>query len=305
MDTAGCAKDHKHRIFWLGVLYAHFILLTITVLFGSTAAPAASAEVDSYTGMPEGEYRFGVFPYLSPIRLEQIYAPAGAAFQRATGSRFHFRTATTFKHFFKRLAKGHYDLVLIQPFWYPPAVDQFNYIPLVRMSEPFTSLIVVPDNSPLRTVSDLEGKVIATPPAFVPVVHMARKALTDLGLIPDEKLTLRAFKSVDSCFQQVFVGKADACISPPFAPAVVEEKMQVKLRVLLETPGIPNLTLLAHPRLPEEQREIIRQQVLGWPNDPKGKQILSAMKTSHFIPAMDSDYAAVRELVRAIKEKKP
>ena len=248
-------------------------------------------------------YIFGVFPYLSAVRLENIYAPVAASLQQATGGQIYFRTASQFKRFFGRLKQQHYDIALIQPFWYVPSVDQFGYLPLARMKEPFTSLIMVPDDSPLQTLEDLRGKVIATPPAFVPVVHMARKALKERGLIPGKDLELRAFKSVDSCFQQVLIGNADACVSPPFAPAVVEEKMHVRLRVILKTPAIPNLTFIVHQRVPEPMREQLRQTILSWHTSREGQQLLQGMKTQGFVPALEEDYAGVRELVKEAKKQ--
>lgn len=248
-------------------------------------------------------YKFGVFPYLSAVRLESIYAPVSTEMSRALGHPVHFRTASRFQRFFDKLKQQHYDIALIQPFWYPPAVDQFGYLPLVRMQEPFTSLIMVPLDSPLKNVNDLKGKIIATPPAFVPVVQMARRALKKIGLIPGKDVQLKAFKSVDSCFQQVLIGAADACITPPFAVAVIEEKMNLKLRTLLKTPSIPNLSIVVHSRVPAEQRERLKQILLSWQNNNSGKELLNRMKTQGFVPALDKEYDVVRTFLRDINGK--
>ena len=245
-------------------------------------------------------YTFGVFPYLSAVRLEPIYAPVSAELSKLLDRNVQFRTASEFKRFFARLKQGRYDIALIQPFWYPPAVDQFDYQPLVRMKEPLTSVIMVLNDSPIRQVSDLEGKVIATPPAFVPVVHMSRRELARQGLDPDRDVQLKAFKTVDSCFQQVLIGAADACIAPPFAPAVIEEKMKVKLREVLRTPSIPNLSLVAHSRVPQHEREQIKQLFLSWRQDNDGKTILQRIKTAGFVSSTDKEYDAVRSFVEAI-----
>ncbi|HHJ16061.1 MAG TPA: phosphate/phosphite/phosphonate ABC transporter substrate-binding protein [Gammaproteobacteria bacterium] len=249
------------------------------------------------------EYRFGVFPYLSAVRLEEIYAPVSAELARESGLDIHFRTSSTFERFFTRLKQQHYDIALIQPFWYPPAVDKFGYLPLVRMEEPLSSLIMVLEDSPLQTVADLKGTVIATPPAFVPVVHMARRALLEAGLVPDRDVQLRAFKSVDSCFQQLLIGTASACIAPPFAPAVIMEKMNVRLRVLLETPSIPNLSVVVHSRLPLEQREQLKDIFLSWDRNTPGQKLLKTIKTRAFVPAVDAEYDAVRTFLRDIRKE--
>jgi len=270
-----------------------FWILTVGLLPASWGADVAD---DAYT--------FGVFPYLSAVRLETIYAPVSAELSKTLGRNVHFRTASQFKRFFGKLKQQHYDIALIQPFWYPPAVDQFGYLPMVRMEEPFTSLILAPYDSKIRNISDLRGKVISTPPAFVPVVHMAKRALKQLGLIPGKDVQLKAFKSVDSCFQQVLIGAASACVAPPFTPAIIEEKMNIRLRVLLKTPSIPNLSLVIHSRVPADEREKIKSAFMSWHDSESGKTLLKRMKTQRFVPAVDTEYDVVRSFLREIKARK-
>ncbi len=248
-----------------------------------------------------GAYKFGVLPYLSTTRLENIYAPVAAELSRALRHKVNFRTSSGHNRFLNNLKQQRYDIALIQPFWYPPAIDQFGYQPLVRMQEPLASLIMVPDNSPLHSISELKGKLIATPPAFAPVVYMARRALKEAGLIPGKDVQLRAFKSVDSCFQQVFIGSADACITPPFAVAVIEEKMRIKLRALLETTSIPNLSIVVHKRIPADKRERLKNIFLSWKQNNAGKKLLDRIKTQGFVPAIDKEYDMVRAFMREIK----
>ena len=273
------------------------VLLTLLLTGGLTMSLAGENEA------APAAYKFGVIPYLSAARMETIYAPVSAELSRSLGHKVNFRTASRHYRFFNNLEQQRYDIALIQPFWYPPAVDRFGYLPLVRMQEPFTSQIMVPDGSPLHNVNDLRGKIIATPPASVPVVHMARRALKEIGLIPGKDVQLKAFKSVDSCFQQVLIGAADACITPPFAVAVIEEKMNLQLRPLLKTTSIPNLSIVVHKRLPAEVREQLKQIFLSWQPNNTGKDLLNRMKTQGFVPAIDKEYDVVRTFLREIKDK--
>ncbi|MDX1812490.1 MAG: phosphate/phosphite/phosphonate ABC transporter substrate-binding protein [Gammaproteobacteria bacterium] len=255
-------------------------------------------------GAGQVHYKFGVFPYLSAVLLDEIYASVTADLSRELNQKVSFRTSSNFKRFFENLSKQKYDFALIQPFWYPPAVDEFNYQPLVRIEEPFTSLIMVLDDSPIKTIADIKGKVIATPPAFVPVVHMAKKDLISEGLVPGKDVTLKAFKTVDSCFQQLLIGTAQACVSPPFVPPIVEEKMKVKLRVLLKTFAIPNLSLVVNARVPEKDRIKIKNYFLNLAKTDSGKAFLQKIKAQGFIQANDQDYNVVREFLSEIKASK-
>lgn len=288
-----------HRILFCGNFKLMLRSLILFILYSTLSSTWAADKHDEQQTLV-----FGVFPYLSAARLEPIYSPVSAELTRELKHKVLFRTASRFERFFARLKQQYYDIALIQPFWYPPAVDQFSYVPLVRMAEPFTALIVVPDDSSLRTVDDLRGKLIATPPAFVPVVYMARRALYEKGVIPDEDVHLKAFRSVDSCFQQVFIGAADACISPPFAIAAIEKKMNIRLRVVMETTGIPNLSVVVHSRVPPAEREKIKKLFLSWKQHNSGKKLLNRMNTSGFVPAMDAEYDVVRQFLREIKDSK-
>ncbi len=286
------------------MLWLRLIFMAGLFTLGSTAvAGAADSDATRQGAATELEqpYRFGVFPYLTPLRMEAIYAPVSAALSRSLGHAVQFRTSSRFELFFEKLQVQSYDIALIQPFWYVPAVDQFGYLPLARMEEPFTSLIMVLEESSLRSAEDLRGQVVATPPAFVPVTHMAIRALEAEGMVPGRDLELRAFKSVDSCFQQILIGSAIACVSPPFAPPVIEEKLGVKLRVLMRSTSIPNLTFVIHPRVPEQDRMRFAEAILSWATSDSGRPLLRGMKTSRFVPAEDAEYDVVRELVKEVQ----
>jgi len=248
------------------------------------------------------EYKFGVFPYLSSVSMDNIYAPVSDELSKSLNHKIKFSTSSTFKKFLVKLKAEYYDLALIQPFWYPIAVDKKGYIPLLKMKEPFESLIMTLSDSKIRTVDDLRGKIIATPPAFVPVVHMARRALITKGLVPGKDVTFKAFKSVDSCFQQVLIGKASACVAPPFAPAVFEKTMNVKLRTILKSPGIPNLALVIHPRVPEQKRLKIKKIIMSWSHNTRGKKLLNSMQTKQYVPIIDKDYNVVRQFLKEVKK---
>ena len=269
------------------------VLLTCFLLLGLQVNSGAFAASDR-------EYTYGVFPYLSAVRLEPIYVPIAVAMSERLNRKVDFRTSTEFKRFFTKLQQERFDIALIQPFWYPPAVDRFNYLPLVRPEEPLTAKIMVLDDSPVRSVADLKNKVIASPPAFVPVVHMARRTLVENGLDPDLDLKLNAFKTVDSCFQQVVIGKAAGCIAPHFAQASIERKLGIRLRAVLETSSIPGISVVVHSRIPIAERKKLKALLLSWGENETEREVLSSINTERFVPASDHEYDPVRVLVKKI-----
>jgi len=250
----------------------------------------------------EKPYQFGVFPYLSPVRMNKIYSPVGQQLTKSLSHPVQFRTSSTHKRFLSRLKNEYYDFALIQPFWYPVAIDQHNYKPAVRMQEPFESLIMVLDNSPYQSLNDIKNTIIATPPPFVPVVHMARQALIENNLEPGKDLTFAHFNSVDSCLQQVLIGKASGCVAPPFAPAVFEKDMKVRLRVLFRSKSIPSLSLVIHQRVAVKQRQRIINTFLNWQSEPNNMKLLENMQTKGFKRIDDNEYDVVRDFLKTLKK---
>ena len=252
---------------------------------------------------PAKNYIFGVLPYVSATRLEPIYAPVSVEMSRALGRTVDFRTTTEDRLFFQKLEQQSYDFALIQPFWYPPAIDQFNYIPLVRFSEPLTAVIMVLADNPATSIDDLIGKTVATPPEITPIAHLIRRDLKQRGLRPGEDIELKAFRAIDSCIQQVIINAASACVGPHFAPRMLETKLNIQLRTILETSGIPNFLIVAHSRVPLEERRKIKEMLLSWGNglNDKHLNLLKRINTRRLVPAIDTDYDVVRSFLSDMK----
>jgi phosphonate transport system substrate-binding protein len=251
---------------------------------------------------PAAELRFSVAPYLSPARMEELYTPMAAHFSKELGLPVSFRTSSTFDRYFEQLTLGSVDFTLLHAFFYVEAVDRLGYVPLARMKEPFKGLLVVLDQSPVRNLSDLKGKTIATPPEFLPTVHLVRRIMRDNRLRPDEDFVLRSFRSVESCLQQLVIGEAQACICPPFAIPGAQARFNVKFRTVVESPGIPNLTFVAHPRVPAAQRRQIQSAILGWSSTEAGRQLVANIGTAGFVEVQDGEFSDVRRLMRSLDQ---
>ncbi|MDP3701112.1 MAG: phosphate/phosphite/phosphonate ABC transporter substrate-binding protein [Hylemonella sp.] len=247
-----------------------------------------------------GELRFSVAPYLSPARMEELYTPMAAQFGQELGQPVSFRTSSTFDRYFEQVTAGGMDFTLLHAFFYVEAVDKYGYLPIARMKEPFQGLLVVLDQSPVRTLGDLRGKPIATPPEYLPTVHLVRRVMREQRFSPDKDFAMRSFRSVESCLQQVVIGEAQACICPPFALPGAEARFKVKFRTIVESPPIPNLTFVAHPRVPAAERERLRKVILGWSNSEEGRRLNASIGSGGFVEARDAEFDGVRSLMKGL-----
>ena len=278
---------------WLRVRRAASVAMLAWLALGQAAASEASdpGQVD---------YQFGVAAYLPPVRMSQLYGPMASAFSKALDRPVRFRTATTFGRYFAQQRAGNYEIALVHAMFYVAAVDEQGYVPLARMIEPFKGLVVVLDRSPARSLADLRGKVIATPPAYLPTVHLVRRVMRDQGFEPSRDFKFESFRSVESCLHQLVIGAAAACVCPPFALRGVEQALQVRFRTVAESPGIPNLTFVAHKRVPDAERRRLLETIVGWRDDPDGRRLVGAIGSSGFVEAHDADFDEVRQMMKSL-----
>jgi phosphonate transport system substrate-binding protein len=262
----------------------------------------ASLPIAGTTAASEQTYLFGVFPYLSPIRMDEIYSPVSQDLSKNLGQRVKFRTSSNLPRFREKLMSEYYDFAFIQPVFYPLVVDQAGYIPIVRMEEPIFSVIMVLESSPIRSIQDLKGKKIATPPVFGPVVSLAKRSLIKHGISPDTDVYFKTNKTIGACFQKIMVGQADACVAPNFAVKTFEKSMGLKFRTIMRSEGIPNQSMVVHPRVSEQVRNQIRQILLSWSSSEKGRKLLGLMNTKGFVELKDSEYDIVRSFVQQMKK---
>lgn len=131
-------------------------------------------------GMAEG-YKFGVFPYLPTNRIKKVYTPVAQDFENTVGQSVTLRTKKSYKEFKKALFKGEYDIAFIQPYDYIEAYDRYDYLPLVRRGVPLRTVIIVKKDSAINNLTELKGKIIATPGALSAVAKIMDQSLSENG----------------------------------------------------------------------------------------------------------------------------
>jgi phosphonate transport system substrate-binding protein len=252
-----------------------------------------AASADDQLAQPEA-YRLGVFPYLPVLAVDRIYGPVAAQFAEDLGRPVHLKTKPTFSKFAEELRKESYDIILVHPFFYVEARDEHHYVPLARLEEPLTAMVMVRDDDPIETLADLKGKTIGLPPALAAVTELVRSALLDAGLLPGVNVALQHHRSKPSCLQAVTVGRAAACGLPRFALAQIDPNNERKLRLLFETEPVSNFLFAAHSRVPESDQVDLRRSILAWPFTAKGRKILAGGAWNRFVRARDQEYDDIR-----------
>jgi phosphonate transport system substrate-binding protein len=263
------------------------VLLTAIAPWPALAAPQQVAAEEP----PPASYRLGIFPYMAPLQTVEFYGPVAASMQAVLKTPVRLESAPTFPDFTRALVAQSYDIALIQPFDYPAVVEEAGYLPLARLSVPLVTQFYVRDDSRYRSLEDLRGTIVAMPPAQSANARMALRALYDNKLVPGRDLELRYFNSHDSCIQQVWAGTASACVTAKPPIEVFERRMQARLRQIYETPPIPHVVFVAHPRVPAAQRARLQALVIGWSQTAEGRAMLKNLGFPGFVAPRQADYA--------------
>lgn len=274
------------------------LVLLLCVFYVSAAIPPGNAAQLPSEGVP-APYVFGVFPHLAVARLEKIYAPMAADFGRALERKVYFRTKPSFEKFMAELRNQTYDIVFVQPFDYVWA-HEYGYLPLARRGEPLTAQIMVAESSPLESLKDLKGLVVALPPAEAAVSHLTKMALLDAGLDPQKNVGLQYTKSHDSCLQRLLIGAVDACGTAAGPVRFFQTRMNVSFRVLGKSLTIPHALIAVHKRVPEDERERLRETIVSWGDTPAGQKLLERGELKPFQTVADAEYDVVRKYWRRI-----
>jgi phosphonate transport system substrate-binding protein len=277
------ARAHRLSVLAAGLWVAAIL---VGLLPTASAGEPAASKLEAY--------RLGVFPYVPVLAVDRIFGPVAAQFAEDLGRPVHLKTKSTFGKFAEELRKETYDIILVHPFFYVEARDQHHYVPLARLDEPLTAVIMVREDDPIHTLADLRGKTIGLPPVLAAVSELAKASLLDAELVPGIDIALEHYRSKPSCLQAVAIGRVAACALPRFAIAQIDPNNDLDLRPMFETAPISNFVFAAHARVPEADRISLCKSILAWPFTAKGRSILAGGVWTRFVPARDQDYDEVR-----------
>ncbi len=160
---------------------------------------------------------------------------------------------------------------------------------------------MVAENSPYLDLKDLKGAVLALPPADAAVSHLAKMALLDAGLDPHQNLSLQYTKSHDSCLQRLLIGTVDACGTAAGPVRFFQTRMKVSFRTLGKSLTIPHALIVVHSRVPEGERERLRETIISWADSPEGRKLLERGELKPFQTVADAEYDVVRKYWRRIE----
>jgi phosphonate transport system substrate-binding protein len=224
-------------------------------------------------------YTFSVVPVQLPLATYKDWMPVVDHLSKQLNADIELRVYRSFAEYEAELSQGIPDFSLMGPYHQIIGHRRQGYIPLVRSSQMLKGILVVPRDSPAKTVKDLSGKVIAFPsPNSLAASLYIRALLTEREHV---QFTPRYLDSHNDVYRHVILRQTDAGGGIQLSLSQQPQDVQTKLRVLYETPPMVPHPLSVHPRIPAAVRAAMVQAIFDLAKTEQGQKDLARVQMSH------------------------
>ena len=277
-----------------------------TIKLASTLLVAALA-LHSPAAAAQKAYTFYVLNQRSVALTAQYWNPILTYASKKSGVPLELKLAKTAQEGNAIAERGGYDFQYTNHF-FTPERDKVGYKVIARPAGPgIRSQIVVPEDSPIQTLHDLNGKDVGfvTPDGF-----------TGYWLPYDALLRARVKVNV------VFTGNQEASSAQlratKIAAAGVNSSVMARYgrrenfayRALWTSEIYQDLCIMAYNKVPADKVAAVRAALTGMINDPEGRKVLESgaelLKSTGdlgFVAAEDKDYDNYRKFYRTTQVK--
>jgi phosphonate transport system substrate-binding protein len=192
--------------------------------------------------------------------------------------------------------------------FFTPERDRLGWKVIARPAGPgIRSQIVVPIDSPIRSLQDLNGKEVA---------FVSRDGFTGYWLPMDALIRARVKINVvfagnqEASFAQLKVNKVAAAGVNSSVMARYGRRESFAYRALWTSEIYQDLCIMANPKVPADKVAAVRGALVNMVNDPEGRQVLEAgaelLKSNGelgFVVAENRDYDNYRRFYRTTQVK--
>ena len=258
-------------------------VLSASVSTSSAASPPAS-----------NTYTVSVVPQYNGVQLHTEWAPLLARISRDTGLHLQLVLAKSIPQFESTVIAGEPDFVFLNPYHAVMAKKAQNYQPVVRDSKPLKGVLVVRNDSPFKSLRDLEKHALGfpAPNAFGASLYM--RALLAAENVAVQTQYLGTHSNV---YRSVLNGSvaAGGGINATLNDEAPEVRAQ--LRILYQTPESAPHPIAVHPRVPKDVVKQLLDAFLSLAKEPEGQKLLSEVRMAQPTKAdYQRDYLPLEKL---------
>lgn len=265
--------------------------------------PAISnpAQADDFS-RPVKTYPFGVLNHRSVTLTAEYWNPILRYISDKTGVPLNLRIARTANETTDLATQGELAFVYTNHL-FTPARDKLGFAVLARQEgPPIRSQIVVGKNSPINTLTALQGQPVAfaNPYAFagyfVPMDKLLRMGAEVVPIFAGNQ---------EAAMGQLAAGRVQAAGVNNKVMADYAKREAYAYKVLWESEPYFDLAVMAHPTVPKPIQAKVRDALLYMKSDPVGYAVLTVSsrlleldEPRGFAPATDANYSNYRYFFR-------
>ena len=240
----------------------------------------------------ENNYTIGIVPQFEAKRLYEIWQPVLSELETRTGYHFTIEGSSNIPDFEHGLYAGKFDFAYMNPYHYIKSHKNVGYIPLIRdIGRTLQGVLVVNKNGDIKNIKDLDNKVVSFPsPNALGASLQIRQELADLFKI---NIIPKYVQTHDSVYLNVALRQTSAGGGIEKTLSKQKKEIQDSLIILHHTTPVSPHPIAAHPRIPENVRIRVIEQLLAIGESPAGQELLKLIPINKIGPATNDDYIAV------------
>jgi phosphonate transport system substrate-binding protein len=273
----------------------------------AAALLAAALAVYAPGAAAQQAYSFNVLNQRSIALTAQYWNPILTYVSRKSGVPLELKLAKTAQEGNAIAEKHGFDFLYTNHF-FTPERDRLGYRVIARPAGPgIRSQLVVPEDSPIQTLQDLQGKDVG---------FVSRDGFTGYWLPLDALLRAKVNVNViftgnqEASSAQLRVNKIAAAAVNSSVMARYARRESFAYRALWTSEIYQDLCLMANPKVPADKVAAVRAALVNMAKDPEGRQVLEAgaelLKSTGelgFVAAENRDYDNYRKFYRATQVK--
>jgi len=252
--------------------------------------------VIAWSGLTQAEtiYSVGVVPQFDVRQIEAVWQPLLQQLSQRSGVKLELVASPNIPEFERQFETGKFHFAYMNSYHAIVANRRQGYLPLVRdISKQLNGIVVVRKDSPITSVDQLDGRVVAMPAPNALAALLPRAEFANVFKIEP---VIRYVRSHDSVYLNVAVGATDA--GAGVARTLQKQPLQVRnrLRVLHQTRSVATHPLMAHPSVPEDVTKRIQTAFIELGQSAEGKALLAGIPIGQPGLATLQDYQSLTEL---------
>lgn len=298
----------------LGCLLSTWLIVTACTPSSSedvidfTVLETPTPEVTAFNGT-DGVLRLAVAPVYSPQTTLRLYQALATYLGHRLNRPTELIQGKTYDEINDMIRSGEVTLAIVCTNAYLEGQEDFGLealvVPQIHGQTVYYSYLIVPSDSPARSLVDLRGKTFAfsdplsNSGRLVPVYYLAQMGETPETFFGRTIFTYSHDNSVRAVMRKLVDGAAVDSLVYEFMVRQ-DPEVSAKTRILIRWGPYGINPVVVHPQLDPVLKERLRTLFLTMHEDPEGKQVLRALNIDRFLPPDATNYETVRLMRRRV-----